>query len=77
MLIIFFDIKEIVHKEFVLAAQTVNSSYYCNMKMCEDFAPDFGNKKLAVVSRQRIVPHFIFTRKFLIKNSMAIVFQPS
>jgi hypothetical protein len=28
MLIIFFDIKEIVHKEFVLAGQTVNSACY-------------------------------------------------
>jgi hypothetical protein len=28
MLIIFFDIKEIVHKELILAGQTVNSAYY-------------------------------------------------
>jgi hypothetical protein len=28
MFIIFFDIRGIVHKEFVLAVQTVNSSYY-------------------------------------------------
>jgi hypothetical protein len=26
-----FDIKGIVHKEFVLAGQTVNSAYYCNV----------------------------------------------
>jgi hypothetical protein len=29
LLIIFFDIKGIVHKEFALAGQTVNSAYYC------------------------------------------------
>jgi hypothetical protein len=29
MLIIFFDTKGIVLKEFVLVGQTVNSSYYC------------------------------------------------
>jgi histone-lysine N-methyltransferase SETMAR len=29
MLIIFFDTKGIVHKEFILAGQTVNSAYYC------------------------------------------------
>jgi hypothetical protein len=29
MLIIFFDIQETVHKEFVLAGQTVSSAYYC------------------------------------------------
>jgi hypothetical protein len=31
MLIIFFDIKENVHKEFVLAGQTVNSAYDCDV----------------------------------------------
>jgi hypothetical protein len=31
MLIILFDIKEIVHKEFVLAVQTVSSAYYCDI----------------------------------------------
>jgi hypothetical protein len=29
--IIFFDIKEIVHKEFVLAGQTDNYTYYCGV----------------------------------------------
>jgi hypothetical protein len=31
MLIIFFGIKGIVHKEFVLAGQTDNSAYYCDV----------------------------------------------
>jgi hypothetical protein len=31
MLIIFFDIKGIDHKGFVLAGQTVNSAYYCDV----------------------------------------------
>jgi hypothetical protein len=31
MLIIFFDIRGIVHKELVLAGQTVNSTYYCDV----------------------------------------------
>jgi hypothetical protein len=29
MIIIIFDIKGIVHKEFALAGETVNSAYYC------------------------------------------------
>jgi hypothetical protein len=29
MLIIFFDIKRIVQKEFILAGQAVDSAYYC------------------------------------------------
>jgi hypothetical protein len=52
MLIIFFDIKRIVHKEFVLAGQTVNYSIsrttvvlyvYC-LKICEDFTQKFRDK---------------------------------
>jgi hypothetical protein len=31
MLIIFFGIKGIVHREFVLAGQAVNSAYYCDI----------------------------------------------
>jgi hypothetical protein len=29
VLIVFFDIKEIFHKEFILAGQTANSAYQC------------------------------------------------
>jgi hypothetical protein len=31
MPIIFFDIREIVHKEFILADQTVSSTYHCDI----------------------------------------------
>jgi hypothetical protein len=39
-----------VHKEFVLAGQTVNSAYYCDVlrllrEKGEDFSPIFGNKR--------------------------------
>jgi hypothetical protein len=49
MLIIFSDTKAIVHKEFVLIGQTIDSAYYCDvlgecMKILEDFAPNFGDK---------------------------------
>jgi hypothetical protein len=46
MLIIFFVIKGIVLKEFTPAGQRVNSAFYCDcVKMCEDFAPNFGDKR--------------------------------
>jgi hypothetical protein len=45
MLIIFFDIKGIVHKEFVLAGQTVYLTFYGNwVKLCKDFVLNFGGK---------------------------------
>jgi hypothetical protein len=31
LIIIFFDIKGIVYKEFILAGQTVNFAYYCDV----------------------------------------------
>jgi hypothetical protein len=31
MLIIFFGINGIIHKEFILGGQTVNSTYYCDV----------------------------------------------
>jgi hypothetical protein len=42
--IIFSDIKGIVHKEFILAGQTIHPAYYCDLKTCEDFTPNFGYK---------------------------------
>jgi hypothetical protein len=50
MFITFFEIKGIVHKEFDPEGQTVSSAYYCDfysdcVKMCEDYALNFGDKK--------------------------------
>jgi hypothetical protein len=51
MLIIFFVIKGIAHKEFVLAGQIViphtTVTFYGDcVKMCENFAPNFGDKRI-------------------------------
>jgi hypothetical protein len=72
MLIIFFDVKGIVHKEFVLADQTVNSAYNfygdC-VKTCEDSAPNFGDKTTGccITTTHRLTLSF-FTREFLTKG---------
>jgi hypothetical protein len=55
LLIIFFDIKVIVRKEFVLAGHTFNSAYCCDvysdcLKMYEDFALSFGYSRMGVTS---------------------------
>jgi hypothetical protein len=49
--IIFFDIKGPVFKEFVLAGQTVNSAYYCDVlwRMREITSPQtLATKELVV-----------------------------
>jgi hypothetical protein len=67
MYIILFDIKGIVHTEFVLAGQTVNTVYYCDCtKMCEDFAPLWHQRNcllhhdnsMIVISEQPYSPDF-------------------
>jgi hypothetical protein len=52
MLIIFFHSKGIVHKEFILADQTVNFTYYCNIlwRMHENLPQTMATKELAVMS---------------------------
>jgi hypothetical protein len=54
MLIIFFDIKGIVHKEFFLADQTDNSAYYCDL-----YSEDGGDMLLRNVGSHKIytAPH--------------------
>jgi hypothetical protein len=61
MLIIFFDIKAILHKEFVLAGQTVNSAYYCGV-LCRfrENVPRLRPKQLTVESWQCTVSRFLF-----------------
>jgi hypothetical protein len=43
MLIILVDIKGIVQKKFVLAGQTINSAYYCDVLW--RLRPNFGDKR--------------------------------
>jgi hypothetical protein len=78
MLIIFFDIKRILHKEFVLASQTVNSAYYCAvlhncMKMC---GPNFGDKRTGCCIMTTHCLTLLFTRQLLTENNKAVVPHP-
>jgi hypothetical protein len=55
MLVILFYIKRIVYKEFVLADQTVNSSYYCDFmataRKCAKTSPkSLSTEELAVAA---------------------------
>jgi hypothetical protein len=76
MLIIFFDIKGIVHKEFVLAGQIVNSSYYRDVlqRLCENvlrLCPELWRQKNWLLHHDNTPFHTsFFTREFLAKNNI-------
>jgi hypothetical protein len=77
-LIIFLDIKEIVHKEFVLAGQTVNSAYYGDVlrRLRENvwrLRPELWRKRTFCFITKCVISHFFFERAFLTKNNMNIM----
>jgi hypothetical protein len=75
MLIIFFDVKGIYHKKFVLACQTVNSAYHCDV---------LGRLHKNVLRlRREMLRHdnapsrtSFFAKEFLIKKNMTGVPHP-
>jgi hypothetical protein len=65
MLIIFFHIKGIAHKEFVLAGQTVNSVYYYDIlrQLCENLQrlhPKLWQQKTWPLHHNNAVSHTSF-----------------
>jgi hypothetical protein len=75
MLIIFFDMKEIVHKEFVLAEQTVNSAYYCDIlrRLRENvrrLRPELRRQMNLLLHHDNAPSHtFFFTREFFLPKT--------
>jgi hypothetical protein len=68
---IYFDIKGIVNKEFIVASEAVNSTCYSDVlrrlheKEGEDFALNFGNKRTGcfITTKHNFTLSF-FTRDF-------------
>jgi hypothetical protein len=79
MLINFFDIKGIVHKEFVLAGYTINSAYYCKVlwrlhKNVRRFRPELWRQKNSLLHHNNAPSHIsFFTMEFLTKSKMTVV----
>jgi hypothetical protein len=82
ILVIFFDITGIVHKEFVLAGQTVDSAYYCDIlrRLHENVRRirlELWRQKYWFLHHDNAeIPTSFFTGEFFIKNNMTVVPHP-
>jgi histone-lysine N-methyltransferase SETMAR len=79
MLIIFFDIEGVVHKEFVLAGQTLNSSYYCDIlrqlhENVQRLHPELWRQKNWLLHHNNTPSHTsFFTRESLAINNITAI----
>jgi hypothetical protein len=82
MLIIFFDINRIVGKVFVLAGQTDNSAYYCDVlqqlrENVQRLCSKLWRQKNWLLHHDNALSHTsFFTREFLTKNNITVVIHP-
>jgi hypothetical protein len=76
ILITFFDISVIVHKEFVLAGQTVYSTFYVLRRLRENarrLRPELWRQRSWLLHHDNAPSHIsLFTREFSAQNSMAL-----
>jgi hypothetical protein len=79
MPITFFDVKGIVHKEFVLAGRTVRSTYYCDIlqRLCEivrRLRPELWQQNNWLLHHDNAPSHTsFFTREFFTKSKMTVI----
>jgi hypothetical protein len=76
----FFDIKGIVHREFALTDQTVNSAYYCDalrrlLKNMRRLRPELWRQKNWLLHHDNIPSHFS-PGNFPTKSNMTVVPHP-
>jgi hypothetical protein len=82
MLIILFDNKGIVHKKFVLAGQTINSTHYCDVlqrlrENMQRLRPELWLQKNWLLHHNASSYTSSFTREFLTKYNTTVVTYPT
>jgi hypothetical protein len=83
MIITFFDIKGIVHKEFVPSGQTVNSGFYC--QVLQRLRENLRRHRPQLWREQTWLLHHdnapfqtaVLTHQFLAKNQISVILHPS
>jgi hypothetical protein len=81
MHILSFDIKEIINNELVLAGQTLNSAYYCEILRrllvnVPNIAPKFGDRRTGRCIVTMCSHTSVITREFSTRINMAVVLHP-
>jgi len=82
MIITFFDIKGIVHKEFVPTGQTVNSGFYCEVlgrlrEKVRRHRPQLWREQTWLLHHDNTPSHTaVLTHQFLAKNKIAVIPHP-
>jgi hypothetical protein len=82
ILVIFYDIEGIVHKEFVLEGQTINTAYSCDIlqqlrENVRRLHPEIWRQKNWQFHHNKAPSHTsFFIRGFLTKNNMTVIPHP-
>jgi histone-lysine N-methyltransferase SETMAR len=82
MIITFFDIKGIVHNEFVSTGQIVNSGLYCDVlrRLRENVRrrhPELWRQQAWLLHHDNVPSHTsVLTQQFLSKNKMTVISHP-
>ena len=82
MVITFFDIKRIVHKEFVPTGQTVSSGFYCEVlrrlrEKVRRHRPQLWREQTWLLHHDNAPSHSaVLTNQFLAKNKIAVIPHP-
>jgi len=78
MIITFFDVKGIVHKEFVPTGRTVNSAFYCDVlrrlrEKVRRRRPKLWREQTWLLHHDNIPSNTsVLTQQFLAKNKLAV-----